>query len=181
MPKASIRCWLCGVRGHTSKPAMEATGNKTLLLAVAPSFKWPRVRTQIPGQKMSAAQSKKRYVCPKCVVLHARKEVDVCKKDGGGFYSMLPALAFIELFYDEPAWVRDAEKQAKRKHRRPSKARPDGWFTDPAPGKRPHVYRRQFGSACGIVPWNPKMKKGKLGRTGCKLCDRMLVFHEFKT
>jgi len=156
MPKASIRCWLCGVRGHTSKPAMEATGNKTLLLAVAPHFKWPRIRTQIPGRKMSAVQSKKRYVCLQCVITY-----DMKLAPGG----------FINLFYKEPAWIREVEKQAKRKRRHPSKARPDGWFTDPAPGKKPHVYRRQFGSACGMIPWNPKMKKGKLGRTGCKLCE----------
>lgn len=162
MPKASIRCWLCGIRGHTSKPAMNVTGNTTLLLSVAPSFKWPRVRTQIPGQKMKVVQSKKRYVCLKCVMLHA----------------LLPALTFIELFYKEPAWVRAAEKKVEHKRRHPSKTKPNGWFTDPAPDKMPHIYQQQFGSACGIVPWSSNMKKGKLNRKGCKLCQRLEKFHK---
>ena len=111
MPKRSIRCWLCGERGHTSLPAMKATGNMTLLLAVAPSFKWPRTRTRVPGQKEKTVQSKKRYVCLKCVISY-----DMELSPGG----------FINLFYKEPAWVREAEKKAQRKRRRPSKAKPDG-------------------------------------------------------
>jgi len=149
---------------------MKATGNMTLLLAVAPSFKWPRVRTRIPGTAPKAVQSKKRYVCLGCIV---KRGIELC-----GYVGIIYTLSsedFIEVFYKEPAWVREAEKQAKRKHRHPSKARPDGWFTDPAPGKKPHVYRRQFGSACGKIPWNAKMKKGKLGREGCKLCARWLA------